>query len=211
VSFTGIPDEALEFYEGLEADNTKTYWAAHKHVYDTQVRAPMVALCDELAPEFGDVRLFRPHRDVRFAKDKSPYKVQQGASVGSYYLQISATGMFVATGYYRMASDQVAKYRVAVDDDAKGRDLESRVASIRDKGYDVTGDMLKTRPRGYPADHPRLDLLRHRSLVAWLEMGAPDWLTTPAAVPQVATAWRDLTPLREWLDDYVGPSAEPPR
>jgi hypothetical protein len=71
--------------------------------------------------------------------------------------------------------------------------------------------MLKTRPRGYPADHPRLDLLRHRSLVAWLEMGAPDWLTTPDAVPNVATAWRDLTPLHEWLDDYVGPSAEPPR
>lgn len=211
MTFAGIPDEALEFYEGLEADNSKAYWTQHKHVYETHVRAPVRALCEELAAEFGDVHLFRPHRDMRFSKDKTPYKTQQGGTVGHHYLQISASGLFVATGYYRMASDQIAKYRDAVANDATGIDLESRVADIRGKGYSVTGDVLKTRPRGYPADHPRIELLRHRSLVAWAELGAPDWLTTSEAVDHVAAAWRDMAPLQDWLDERVGPSSEPER
>lgn len=210
-TFTGVPDEALEFYEGLEADNSKTYWTEHKPIYEKSVREPIVALCEQLAPEFGDVHLFRPYRDVRFAKDKSPYKTRQGATVGSHYLHISAAGLFVATGYYRMASDQVVKFRSAIDQARTGNDLKKRIAAIRDKGYVVEGDALKTQPRGYDADHPRIELLRFRNLVGWQELGAPDWLTTPEAVTHVATAWRDLTPLQKWLDRHVGPSSEPRR
>jgi uncharacterized protein (DUF2461 family) len=68
--FAGFPEEALVFYEGLRADNTKAYWTDHKSLYDAAVRAPMQALLDELEPEFGRAKLFRPYRDVRFAKDK---------------------------------------------------------------------------------------------------------------------------------------------
>src|SRR3712207_2500424 len=79
VSFTGFPDEGLVFYEGLEADNSKTYWTEHRHLYEECVRTPMQALADELAPEFGSPKLFRPYRDVRFSHDKTPYKTHQGA------------------------------------------------------------------------------------------------------------------------------------
>ena len=116
MTFTGFPVEAFDFYEGLEADNSKTYWTAHKHLYEACVRDPLVALCELLEPEFGAVHLFRPYRDVRFARDKSPYKEQQGATVGDNYVLVSAAGLFAAGGYYHMAADQVGRYREAVDD-----------------------------------------------------------------------------------------------
>ena len=71
MAFEGWPAEALEFYEGLQADNSRTYWTRHKPVYDQQVLGPMADLVAELAPEFGDAKIFRPYRDVRFSKDKS--------------------------------------------------------------------------------------------------------------------------------------------
>lgn len=208
MTFDGFPLDALDFYEGLEADNTKTYWTEHKDVYDKAVRAPVAALAEHLAPAFGNVHLFRPHRDLRFSADKRPYKVQQGATVGVHYFHIGAAGLFVATGYYRMSTDQVARYREAVDDDARGPALESAVTGLRSAGYTIGGDQLKTKPRGYDADHPRIELLRHKALVTWHEFGAPDWLPTPAAAERVAAAWRDMEPLQAWLDDHVGPSRE---
>jgi len=78
MSFTGIPVAALDFYEDLENDNSKAFWTAHKDVYDEQVKAPLVALAAALGPEFGDGKFFRPYRDIRFAKDKTPYKTHQG-------------------------------------------------------------------------------------------------------------------------------------
>jgi uncharacterized protein (DUF2461 family) len=84
MEFTGFRDEAFAFYDGLRADNSKTYWTAHKHVYDECVRGPMQALLDSLAPAFGgEATLFRPYRDVRFSADKSPYKTAQGGFVAS--------------------------------------------------------------------------------------------------------------------------------
>lgn len=206
MTFTGIPDDALEFYEGLEADNSKTYWSAHKDVYEKAVREPLRALCEKLAPEFGEVYLFRPYRDVRFAKDKSPYKTNQGATVGPYYVHLDAAGLSVGAGYYQMASDQIERFRQAVDDDKSGKALGKVVKQARAAGYTVGGDTLKTKPRGYDADHPRIELLRHRSLTGWRELGAPDWLHTVATVDHVSAAWRELAPLRSWLDKFVGPS-----
>jgi len=81
VSFEGFPDEGLVFYEGLEADNTKTYWTRGKSSYEAHVRAPLLAMLEELAPEFGTAKVFRPYRDVRFSNDKTPYKTHQGAVI----------------------------------------------------------------------------------------------------------------------------------
>src|SRR5256884_9626511 len=81
--FRGWPAEAIEFYEGLEADNSKTYWQENKAVYEELVRGPMDALLAELAPEYGEGRIFRPYRDVRFSKDKSPYKTAIAATLAN--------------------------------------------------------------------------------------------------------------------------------
>src|SRR3989442_352040 len=105
--FNGWPEEALDFYDGLAADNSKTYWAKHRATYDEKVLGPMAELVEELAPEFGAAKIFRPYRDVRFSKDKDPYKTNIGAVVGSGYIQLSASGLAAGDGMYAMAPDQL--------------------------------------------------------------------------------------------------------
>ena len=81
MAFRGWGPEALEFFEGLEADNSKSYWQKNKSTYETKVLAPMQELLAELEPEWGEGRIFRPYRDIRFSADKSPYKTMMGASL----------------------------------------------------------------------------------------------------------------------------------
>ncbi|MCK9897167.1 DUF2461 domain-containing protein [Frankia sp. AgB32] len=208
--FTGFPTEALIFYDGLEADNSKAYWSDHRDQYEKAVRGPMTVLLAELEPEFGESHLFRPHRDVRFAKDKSPYKTAIGAyCTGGGYVQVSASGLMVASGYWQTAADQVERLRAAVADDVTGPKLESVVAGLRADGYEISGSRLKTRPRGHDADHPRIDLLRHRTLTVHREFGEPPWLAEPECAQQVAGAWRRMRVLRDWLDRHVGPTRLP--
>src|SRR5258708_20858138 len=113
VSFEGWQEEALEFYAGLEADNSKNYWLAHKQVYDNSVLLPMSELMAELEPDHGDSKIFRPYRDVRFSKDKSPYKTAIGARIGPAYVQLSANGLAARCGSYGLAADQLERYRQA--------------------------------------------------------------------------------------------------
>ena len=205
MSFRGFPREAVAFYAGLEADNSKAYWQAHKATYDAAVREPMEALLAEVEAEFGRGSLFRPYRDTRFSHDKSPYKTQAGAAVGErrdavYYVQLSADGLMVAAGAHDMAPDQVARYR-----DAVGPELEAMVASLEKQRYEIGGESLKTVPRGFPKDHPQARLLRHRSLYAWRDFGTPGWLHTRKALDRVVATWRELAPLDAWLAAHVGP------
>ena len=131
VTFKGWPDSALDFYDGLEADNSKAYWLDHKDVYERDVKAPMEALLAELAPEFGESRLFRPYRDTRFSRDKSPYKTAIAARIGDGYVQLSANGLMAGAGTYHMAPDQLERYRAAVAADGPGRKLEAVVDALR--------------------------------------------------------------------------------
>jgi uncharacterized protein (TIGR02453 family) len=216
MAFTGFPDEAFMFYEGLEADNSKTYFARHRDLYEEAVRASMQALADELEPEFGAVRLFRPYRDVRFSKDKSPYKTHQGAFAGrmpgiGYYVEVSADGLFVAGGVYSTASDQVARYRAAVDEDISGKPLAALAERLEAAGYELMGDRLKTRPKGFGDDHPRIGLLRHRTLYAGVRWEPEPWVHTSEVRGRVERAWRAFGPLVEWLCTHVRGSELPRR
>jgi uncharacterized protein (TIGR02453 family) len=206
VTFTGIPVAALDFYEDLENDNSKTFWTAHKHVYDESVRGPLEELGAALAQEFGPPKVFRPYRDVRFAKDKTPYKTNQGVFFGdsARYLHVSAAGLFVAGGYWDTSSPQVTKLREAVADDRTGSQLEKAMTAVRKAGFEIGGNSLSRVPNGYPKDHPRADLLKHKSLTGHRELGAPAWLPTKKALAEVTKAFRSLTPLVDWLDDHVG-------
>ncbi|MDD7940479.1 DUF2461 domain-containing protein [Actinomycetospora lutea] len=204
MTFPGFGDAVVDFYEGLEADNTKAYWTDNKAIYDEQVRAPMVALLADLEGEFGAGKVFRPYRDVRFAADKTPYKTQCGATAGPHYVQVSADGVMVAGGYYRMTSAQVARFRAAVDDDRHGPALEAIVDGLREEGFTIGGEQLKSRPRGVDPGHPRLALLRHKSLFAWYAWPPSDELHEPVLADRVAGTWRRLAPLGRWLDDHVG-------
>jgi uncharacterized protein (TIGR02453 family) len=211
MAFSGISFVALDFYEDLAADNSKTFWTAHKHVYDEQVKAPLIELAAELEREFGPAKLFRPYRDVRFAKDKTPYKEHQGVYFAETrrYLQISAAGMYASGGIYEMASDQVGRFRRAVADDLPGEALAQVIAGAEKAKLRISGDLLTRVPSGYPKDHPRSGLLKHKSLYVTRDFGCPDWLQTPKAKTELVKAWRSMRPVIDWLDKHVGPSDLP--
>jgi uncharacterized protein (TIGR02453 family) len=207
MAFSGWPEDALDFYDGLAADNSKAYWTSHRQVYEEQVLGPMTELLEELAADLGPGRIFRPYRDIRFSKDKSPYKTAIGARIGEGYVQLSARGLAAGNGMYAMAPDQLERYRQAVAHDLTGPQLERVIAAVRARDIDVHGhENLKTAPRGYPADHPRIDLLRCKGLIAWREWPVQDWLATAAARDHVREFLASTQPLADWLADHVGPS-----
>jgi uncharacterized protein (TIGR02453 family) len=212
MAFRGWPVEALEFFEGLAADNSKAYWQRNKAVYDTVVHGPMEELLAELAPEFGDGRIFRPYRDIRFSRDKSPYKTQIAAMVGDGYVQLTAEGLAAGSGMWEMAPDQLERYRAAVSEDRSGGKLSRVVAEAAANGVDVMGhEVLKTAPRGYPKDHPRIELLRYKGIVVWREWPAGAWLGTRRAKERIEGFLRLSAPLNAWLRANVGPSTLPER
>jgi uncharacterized protein (TIGR02453 family) len=210
MEFNGFSDEAFEFYEGLAADNSKPYWTAHKSTYDTAVRAPMAALLDALAPEFGaDVSMFRPYRDTRFSKDKSPYKTNQGGFLAvadgvGYHLGLDATGLWIGGGFHAHDRDQTARYRAAIDDDTIGPALEAIVTDLTKDGFEIGGNQVRTRPRGVAPDHPRLDLMRREFLTAHRRVDPPD-AATAAFATTLVEHWRTLTPLIEWATTHCAP------
>ncbi len=215
MTFRGFPAAAITFFEQLEADNTRTFWHANKSTYDTAVKEPFDALAEALADEYGVFKLFRPFRDARFSKDKTPYKTQAGSSGeteggAALYVQISAKGLFVGTGHYMLATDQLTRMREAIAAAHTGAELETLVSNLKAAGYDIHSDPLKTAPRGYAKDHPRIELLRYKRLTVGKDFGTPKWLHTTKAVDQIRAVFVAAEPLNAWLDAHVGPSTLPP-
>jgi uncharacterized protein (TIGR02453 family) len=209
MAFEGWPAEALEFYEGLAADNSKSYWLAHKDVYEMSVLAPMRELVAELEPENGESKIFRPYRDVRFSKDKSPYKTEIAAAFGDSYVRLSADGLGAGRGMHEMALDQLDRYRGAVAADVTGSTLAEIITALREQAISAQGhDALKRVPRGYPEDHPRADLLRQKGLYAWRHWPVEPWLGTTTARDVVAGFLAATAPLSEWLARHVGRSVQ---
>jgi uncharacterized protein (TIGR02453 family) len=210
VKFKGWPPSANQFFVGLEEDNSKSYWLAHKDVYERDVKGPMDALLEELRDEFGESRLFRPYRDTRFSADKTPYKTSVAARVGEGYISFSADGLLAGAGSYHMAPDQLARFRDAIVADGPGRRLESAVAAARAAGLDVHAhESLKTAPRGYPKEHPRMELLRLKGLVASRHWPSASWQSTAGAKKRVVDTLRAATPILTWLRKNVGASELP--
>jgi uncharacterized protein (TIGR02453 family) len=203
--FEGFGPGAVAWFEGLERDNSRPYFQATRPTYEEQVREPLEDLLDELAGELGgEPRVFRQHRDLRFSKDKSPYKTRTYGAIHSgaaLYVEISARGLFAASGYWRMAGEQLERFRTAVLDDATGEALAAAVASVE---IEVFAPELKTAPRGFPRDHPRVELLRHKSLIAGRRLPPGPELATRAALDHVAGTWRAARPITAWLEEHVG-------
>jgi uncharacterized protein (TIGR02453 family) len=206
MTFSGWPQEALTFYEGLESDNSKSYWTAHKAIYDQAVLAPMTELVEELAAEIGgEPKIFRPYRDIRFSRDKTPYKTHIGATIGQHsYVQFSADGLGAGAGMWHLDPEPLARYRAGVAGPA-GAELEVIVAAIEKAGIELHGhDALKSAPRGYPADHQRIGLLRYKGLTSWQQWTPGPWLATPEGKDLVQEFLRASAPLVDWLAGHVG-------
>ena len=208
--FRGWSLQIVEFFDGLEVDNTKSYWTAHKSFYEASVLAPMQRLLAELAPEFGEGRVFRPYRDTRFSAEKSPYKTTIAAHNPAGYVSLSADTLGVGSGLYMPSPSQLAGFRAGIADDQSGEELLDVVQGLRQKRIQVSAhETLKSAPRGYSKDHPRIDLLRYKGITAWREWPVGPWLASAAPRRRIVEVLRATAPLRQWLGAHVGTADDP--
>jgi uncharacterized protein (TIGR02453 family) len=215
-SFEGFGERALDFYEGLAADNSRSYWQDNQDVYREHVAGPLQALAAELAVEFGEPKIFRPYRDLRFSADKRPYQEHASMSVsrddgGGLYLALSADGLLLAGGYYRPSRDQLERFRQLQDDPEMVADLDAELAALAERRYPLEEHgMLKGAPRGWARDHPRIELLRRTRLVVGARHEPAEWLHTPACLGVLREGWRVAQTWNAWLRANVGPPTEEP-
>ncbi len=209
MGFDGFGPDLVGFYEGLEADNSREYFTAHKAIYDDQVAAPLRALGAALAPHFGDVKVFRPYRDLRFTPDRSPYKTAAALVCPGGYLSVSADGLFIGDGLYDATTDQSRRLRAAAADERTGPALTRVMHALNGDGWTVDGTRLKRIPKPWDDSHPRADLLRLKTMVGSRMYPPGDWLGSAAVLDRVSDGWRALAPLGRWLTRHVGPPEKP--
>ena len=140
-TFKGWKGDFKGFFLSLRANNNKAFFEAHRKQYENEVKAPMLALLADLAPEFGPPhRVSRPNRDIRFSADKSPYKLNIYADLDSGgYVALDADGLVAAGGRYMVDDAQLNRLRGAVAADRSGKELVAIVSALRKKGYEVEG------------------------------------------------------------------------
>ena len=211
----GFSGQATRFFQDLEEDNSRDFWNAHRDTYEREVKQPMAELLESLPDKYQPFRLFRMNRDLRFTKDKSPYKTQQGAisdAGGSdYYLHLDGTGLLVAAGTYLMEPDQLDRYRPAVADGRSGQGLERILADLETQSIQTDGigvPSLKTAPRGYAKDHPRIELLRRKGLIGHRTLTGAKLRTGGGVRDFVVETFEACEPLVAWLGRHVGAPAE---
>jgi uncharacterized protein (TIGR02453 family) len=222
--FPGFTKSALQFWHELAANMSREWFADHKARYEAEWVAPMTALLADaaarLAPVYkplalGAPKILRIHRDVRFAKDKTPYKTHIGAVItvggkkvgeggnAALYVHLGQDEDFVGVGLYQFDAARLARWRKAVAG-KPGEELARLVARLRKAGYEVGGhDDYKKVPRGFPPDHPRADLLKCKGLTGGageIPAGLP---TKPAFADWIVDHAKALAPLVIWLDRHV--------
>jgi uncharacterized protein (TIGR02453 family) len=221
IAFVGMPDEGLAFLEDLEERNTKDFFDANKSVFKEQVQAPFAALVEaavgrlrRTVPNLGQPKIFRIYRDLRFAKDKTPYKTSMSASVPSrppaedgrpgvdtgFYVNVGPAGLYVASGLYHAARPELERVRAAIADPDSGPELEAILRRAAGKGLEPWLDPLQRIPRPYPADHPRAALLKARSLVLNRQHDRAPWLQTAELLDRLVADWKAMIPFNRWLE-----------
>jgi uncharacterized protein (TIGR02453 family) len=198
-SFQGFPREAFDFFVSLAANNNREWFHEHRKVYERACREPMKLLLNELAPE-SDVMLSRISRDARFAQGRPPYRTYIAGGFDGNYLSLSERGVFVGAGLYRPAGNLLDRFRRGVDDSKTGERLTKILDALREKDFVVdTHERLKRVPPGYPADHPRAELLRMKGLFGGKTFPPAPWLSTRESIEAYRDAVVDLGPLAEWI------------
>jgi uncharacterized protein (TIGR02453 family) len=221
--FAGMPDEGLAFLEDLEERNTREFFDANKQVFRERVQAPFTALLDAASgrlrrtvPGLGQPKVFRIYRDLRFSKDKTPYKTSMsgwvahpapapgGVEVG-YYVNVGPDGMYAGGGRYHWDRPELERLRAAVADPDAGQELARILRRATGKGMESWLDPLQRMPKPYPADHPRAELLRARSLTLGRRRERGPWLLTAELLDRLVEDWRALVPLNRWLERLPEP------
>jgi len=203
MGFDGFDDRAFAFFEQVQAQPSWAFVQSRREDWQVYVHTPMEALLDLLGAEFG-----RNGYAYNLHKDSWLWSHQVGLisvtdTIG-YRVVLSLEGLLAQAGWIRSAPDQVQRYRRAVASDHTGKQLADWITAARRSGFAIEGKQLATRPRDWPADHPRIDLLRYQTLGAsrWIRADA---LSGPQCAEAVSSAWRELRPLTNWLSENVGP------
>ncbi|HWA16959.1 MAG TPA: TIGR02453 family protein [Gemmatimonadales bacterium] len=228
--FPGFRPAALTFFRKLARNNTKAFFEAHKPIFQAEVQQPLKALVEEVdvafarfAPEItGNPKrsLFRIYRDVRFSKDKSPYKthaacwfyhMDAGRGVGGeaeggagFYFHFAPREILIAAGIWMPPRPLVQKIREAIVEDQRGFEklVDSPAFKRRYRGLDTEG-MLKRMPRGFAEDHPAARWLRYQSFTV-ARMLTERELFSPRLVRILAKDYEALTPYVRWLNRALG-------
>ena len=213
-AFRGFPPEAIEFLRELEANNDRDWFKANRSRYDEHVVGPVTALGEDLA-DLGRPHLFRPWNDTRFHA-APPIKEQVGLAIGyegagGFYVELSLDGLLVAAGLHDPAPDQVDRLRRAVDTGRTASALTKAIGQAQSAGLQLNEPDLVRGPRGYPADHPRMELLRRRRLTVARRHDIAAWLHRPAAGTRIREGLDAAAPLVRWLRTHVGATTRPRR
>ncbi len=207
--FSGFPREAFQFLKSLERNNNREWFQTHKDVYERACRQPMKDLVADLAPRYGPGSISRINRDMRFARGRSPYKTYIAAGIGGSYISLYKAGLYVGAGMYKPDAARLARFRAAIDDEGSGRELGTLVTSLRRRGYQVdTHERLASAPKGYPATHARIDLLRMKDIHAGRLFAPSAWLATEKARDRIIRVIDEVEPLVKWLRRHVGPAQD---
>jgi uncharacterized protein (TIGR02453 family) len=219
-AFVGMPDEGLAFLEDLEERNTKEFFDANKRLFKEQVEAPFTALVEAASarlrrsvPTVGQPKIFRIYRDLRFTRDKTPYKTSMSASVPSrphedggpgvatgFYVNVGPAGLYTASGLYHPGRPELERVRAAIADPELGPELEAVLHRAAAKGLEPWLDPLQRMPRPWPADHPRASLLKARSLVLNRQHERAPWLQTAELLDHLLADWKAMIPFNRWLE-----------
>jgi len=225
VTFAGFPPETTAFLGELKANNDRSWFEAHREIYERAFRQPAEAFSATIAAELEaalgqsiKAKVFRIHRDVRFAKDKSPYNAHlhvafapagangRDAAPGGFYFGLEPGRLHLGAGAFDFGAAGIDRYRSAVADDTTGAELEALSASLTADDYRVDEPELKRTPAPHAVDHPRAHLLRRRSLSAWRERSDTSFVTSPAVIAETLQVFQRLAPLVAWLNESLGPS-----
>lgn len=220
--FDGFADASGKFFKALAKNNERTWFLAHKADFEQGWNAPMKLLLDEVKEavddayahcDLGEIKVFRIFRDVRFSKDKSPYKTHIGGFIPlaragrkatdlpmALYFHVGDTETFGAAGHYMMEPDSLERFRRAVAEDKRGKELDRILAALKKKGFAPDShETLKRVPKGFAPDHPRGAMLRRKGLVVTFPALPAGLLATPKLEPWLAAHCKAVVPLVEWL------------
>ncbi|GAB4409180.1 MAG: DUF2461 domain-containing protein [Bacteroidia bacterium] len=216
-----IRQETLDFLSGLSQHNEKGWFDARRSQYEA-ARDNLIQVVDRVIEEiatFDDTlggvvarqSLFRINRDVRFSNNKDPYKTNMGAFVSrggrnspfaGYYVHIEPGKSFAGGGSYMPPADVLQKIRAHIDHEGpRLREIISDPAYVAVYGT-LEGEALRTAPKGYPKDHPEIDLLRMKSFVGTRTLTDAQ-LTSPDLVHRLAEDFRALYPLIDFLNEAI--------
>jgi uncharacterized protein (TIGR02453 family) len=220
--FKGFADAEGKFFKALAKNQKRDWFLAHKEEFETGWNQPMKDLLEDLREaidrsythcDLGEPKVFRIFRDVRFSKDKSPYKtfvagcipIKRSAKVTegpvAVYMHFG-TENTIASGLYMMSPPVLARYRAAVDDDARGKELGKILAKLDQGGFSTAimhDDPLKKVPRGFDPGHPRADLLKRKSLGVRYPALPRTRLASADLLPWLADHSKKVVGLVEWL------------